>query len=82
MTTLEQRNVSAAYTLNGSIQPNDQIEFKVTLSNSNYVLYEANITKYYNPTTLISDNPDNDALTNWTQSGGSWAVAVATHNHR
>ena len=72
MATLEQRNVSAAYTLDGSIQPNDEIEFKVTLSNSNYVLYEANITKYYNPSTIISDNPDSDALSNWTQSGGSW----------
>ena len=57
-----------------SIQANDEIEFKVVLTNdyaSDNVLYEANIIKRYQPNTLFEDNPDSDNLTNWTQTG-SW----------
>lgn len=75
--TLEQRDVNISYTLSPTIQPNDLIQYKVTLTNdyaSDNVLYEANITKIYNPTMLFNDNPDVDNLTNWTASGGSWFV--------
>jgi|GEM_PF-216313 len=72
---LEQRTVTAAYTLDANIQPNEEIEFQVTLSNDDgYVMYQANIIKLYNPTVLFSDNPDINNLGNWTASGGSWGV--------
>ncbi len=72
---LEQRTLTAAYTLNGGIQPNDIIEFQVTLSNDDgYVMYQANIIKYYNPTVLSVDDPDTTGMANWTTSGGSWST--------
>ncbi|WP_298343552.1 M14 family zinc carboxypeptidase, partial [uncultured Algibacter sp.] len=76
---LEQRTVTAAYTLDAGIQPNDEIEFQVTLSNDDgYVMYQANIIKLYNPSVLFIDNPDIDNLTNWTASGGSWGTITTT----
>ncbi|PWH82177.1 hypothetical protein DIS18_13025, partial [Algibacter marinivivus] len=76
---LEQRTVTAAYTLDAGIQPNDEIEFQVTLSNDDgYVMYQANIIKLYNPSVLFTDNPDIDNLTNWTASGGSWGTITTT----
>ena len=39
-------------------------------------MYEANINKRYNPTVIFVDDPDNDNLTNWTQSGGTWSTTV------
>lgn len=72
---LEQRTINIAYTLNPAIAANDQIEFKVVLTNnyaSDNVLYEANITKQYTPSVIFGDNPDTDNLSNWSTSGGSW----------
>ena len=69
---LEQRIVNIPYTLDAGIQPNDEIEFKVVLTNdyaTSNVLFEANIVKRYTPTTLFTDNPDTDNLTNWTSTG-------------
>lgn len=66
---LDQRNVNISYTLDSGILPNEKIEYKVTLTNnyaSDNVLYEANVSKYYNPTEIFVDA---DNLTNWT---GSW----------
>ncbi|WP_170064040.1 M14 family metallopeptidase, partial [Jejuia pallidilutea] len=78
---LEQRKVTAAYTLNPGIQPNDEIEFQVTLSNDDgYVMYRANILKIYNPSVLFTDNPDTDNLTNWTASGGSWGTTTDAYS--
>ena len=77
MTILQQNNVNISYTLDPSIQANDEIEFKVVLTNdyaSDNVLYEANIVKIYNPTTLLIDDPDTDNLTNWTPLGGTWST--------
>ncbi|TWO30721.1 zinc carboxypeptidase, partial [Seonamhaeicola sediminis] len=74
MVTLEQRNVSAPFTLNASIQPNDAIEFKVALSNDDGILYEANIIKYYTPTILFEDDEETNGISNWTASGGSWGT--------
>ncbi|NNL31599.1 MAG: T9SS type A sorting domain-containing protein [Flavobacteriaceae bacterium] len=75
---LEQRTVNIAYTLDPSIQADDDIEFKVVLTNnyaSDNVLYEANILKKYTPTILFEDDPDTDSLTNWTQTG-TWYTTV------
>lgn len=69
MAKLEQRNVTAALVLNSGIQPNDKIEYKVALSNSDYTFYEVNIVKYYQPTVLFADNPDSDtSLANWVET--------------
>ncbi|WP_372745508.1 M14 family zinc carboxypeptidase [Lutibacter sp.] len=71
---LEQRNLDVPYVLNASIQANDLIEFQVTVSNDDgYVMYKANIIKYYSPSILFSDVSDPTSLTNWT-STGSWGV--------
>ncbi len=75
MTILEQRNVTAALVLSPSILPNQKIEYKVTLSNDNYVLYEANYVKIYNPTVLFN-NLDSDVLTKWTQTG-TWVTTTS-----
>jgi len=78
---LEQRTVTAAYTLNAGIQANDKIEFQVTLSNDDgYVMYQANIIKYYNPTVLTVDNPDVTGISNWTTSGGSWGTTTDAYS--
>ncbi len=77
MTILEQRNVTAQMVLNGSIAANDKIEYNVQLSDGTNVFYNVNFEKYYQPTTLLSDNPDSDLLTNWTTSG-TWTASNAT----
>ena len=65
MAILEQRNLTASLVLNSGIQANDIIEYKVELSNDDTLFYEANITKSYQPTVLLSDNPDSDGLSHW-----------------
>ena len=78
---LEQRTLSAVYTLDAGIQPNDIIEFQVTLSNDDgYVMYQANIIKYYNPTVLEVDDPDTTGMSNWTTSGGSWSTTADAYS--
>ena len=72
MSVLEQRNVSIQLNL-GSIAVNDKIEYKVSLSNEDGVIYEANFEKYYQPTVLLADDPDVHGLTNWSSSG-SWTT--------
>ncbi|MDO1502257.1 DUF5011 domain-containing protein [Winogradskyella maritima] len=77
MAVLQQNNVSINYTLNSGIQPNEEIEYKVTLTNdytTDNVLFEANIKKIYSPNVVLADNPDATGLNNWTANGGSWAV--------
>jgi chitodextrinase len=77
MSVLQQNNINISYTLDPSIQADDEIEFKVVLTNdyaSDNVLYEANIVKTYSPSNVISDDPDTDNLSNWTSSGGSWST--------
>jgi len=79
---LDQRNIDISYTLDAGIQPNDKIEYKVVLTNdyaTDNVLFEANINKLYNPAIIFVDDPDNDNLTNWTQSGGTWSTTVNGH---
>jgi len=78
MNILEQRNVNIPFTLNGGIQANDKIEYKVTLTNdyaTENVLYEANIVKYYQPTEIFTEGP-NENLSNWTGSG--WSTTGTT----
>lgn len=77
---LDQRIVDISYTLDSGIQTNDKIEFKVVLSNdyaTDNVLFEANISKLYNPTVIFADDPDVDNLTNWTQSGTWYTTSDA-----
>ncbi|WP_152603844.1 M14 family zinc carboxypeptidase, partial [Jejuia pallidilutea] len=73
-TKLEQRNLTVSYTLDSGIQPNDEIEFQVTLSNDDFELYQANYVKYYQSNVLFQDNPDVSGTSNWTTSGGSWGT--------
>ena len=73
-TKLEQRNLNIPYTLNAGIQPNEEIEFQVTLSNDDFIIYRANYVKYYQPSILFADN-DTD-ISNWTTSGGSWGTTT------
>ena len=75
MTILEQRNITAQIILNGSIQPNDKIEYNVKLSDGTNVFYNVNFEKYYQPTLLLNDNPDlNSIATNWNLTG-TWTTS-------
>jgi hypothetical protein len=74
---LEQRNLNIPYVLNAAIQPNDEIEFQVTLSNDDFIIYQANYVKYYQPTLVFQDN-DTDT-SNWTTSGGTWGTTADAH---
>ena len=80
MTILEQRNVTASMVLSSSILANQKIEYKVTLSNGDYTLYEANFVKVYNPTVLFNNNPDVDLLTKWTTTGGTWVNSTSAYS--
>jgi hypothetical protein len=80
MTILEQRDVTAQIILNGSIQANDKIEYRIQLSDSDgNIFYDANFEKYYQPSILFSDNPDVTGTSNWTTSGG-W-VSTTTDSY-
>jgi len=76
MSILEQRNVTATIELNPAIDPNEKIEYTVRLENSNHVIYETNIVKYYQPTVLLFDNPDTNLLNNWSVNG-NWITTTA-----
>ncbi|SDS14311.1 Fibronectin type III domain-containing protein [Formosa sp. Hel1_31_208] len=65
-----QRTVTATMQLNPAITANEKIEYNVTLSNDDGVIYEANYEKYYQPTLLFDHDPDATGLTGWTQVGG------------
>ena len=78
MSIFEQRNVTAQIILNGSISPNEKIEYRVQLANGDgIVFYDANFEKYYQPSVLFSDNPDTDLLTNWNTTG-TWTASTAS----
>lgn len=82
MTVLEQRSVSISYTLDPSIQMNDTVRFKVTLTNdyaTDSILYEAEIEKIFQPVVVFQDNPDLDGISNWTASGG-WVETLAGYS--
>jgi hypothetical protein len=78
MTILQQTNVTAALVLSPAIKANEKIEYKISLSNGDYVLYEANYVKLYNPTVLFNNNPDVDLLTKWTATGTAWVNTTST----
>lgn len=83
MSVLEQRLIAINYTLDPSIQMNDTIKFKVTLTNdyaNDSLLYEMEIEKIYQPTVLFQDNPDIDGLSNWTPTGGSWSETTDSYS--
>ena len=68
MAVLEQRNLSAAMTLNPSIQPNEKIEYTIALSNDDGVFYEATIEKYFQPNVLLFSDPQ-VGFTDWNATG-------------
>lgn len=74
MDVLEQRSVSAAYTLDAGIQANDPIEYKVTLSNDVHTIYEATFIKYYTPTVITTA----DGISNWSTT--SWSEVTTGFN--
>jgi hypothetical protein len=80
MTVLQQRNITAAIVLSPTILPNQKIEYKVTLSNGDFVLYDANYEKIYSPTVLFNDNPDTNLLSNWTTTGGTWVNSTSAYS--
>ena len=78
MNVLDQNDVTAQIVLNGSIQPNDKIEYNVQLSDGTNVFYNINVEKYYQPNVILSDDPDaNSITTNWNLSG-TWTASNAT----
>lgn len=78
---LEQRELLVPYTLDSGIQTDDIIEFQITLSNDDgYVMYQANIVKFYSPTVLFYDNPDVDGLANWNNGGGTWNTTTDAYS--
>lgn len=79
MNMFEQRNLSIPMVLSNAIQNGDRIEFKVTLSNDDFVMYETNIVKYYNPTVLFSHNPDTQNLTGWIATG-AWSTTTDAYS--
>ncbi|WP_298556711.1 M14 family zinc carboxypeptidase, partial [uncultured Algibacter sp.] len=76
-TKLEQRNLTVPYTLDAGIMPNDEIEYQITLSNDDFIIYRANYVKYYQPSILFQDNDIN--ISNWTTSGGSWGTTTDSY---
>ena len=76
MNALDQENVSIQIVLDSGIAANDKIEYKVSLSNEDGIIYEANFEKYYQPTVLFIDNPDVTGLTNWNSSG-TWSAVTS-----
>ncbi len=76
----EYRTLSVPYALDGSVQPNDKIEFQITLSNSDHVIYQTNMIKYYQPTVAFQDDPDNNGISNWTTSGGTWGTTTDAYS--
>ena len=79
MTILEQRNITTALVLSPSIKANEKIEYKISLSNGDFVLYEANYVKLYNPTVLFN-NTDTDLLTKWTATGSTWVNSSSAYS--
>ena len=73
MSKLEQRSTSAGYLLDAGIQPNDLIEYEVSLSNDQYVIHKAIYQKKYSPTILA----DGDGIANWT---GNWQASTSGYN--
>lgn len=74
MGVLEQRSISASYTLDAGIQPNEPIEYKVTLSNDIHTIYEATFIKYHAPTVITTA----DGISNWSST--SWSQVANGFN--
>ncbi|WP_338733413.1 M14 family zinc carboxypeptidase [Mangrovimonas cancribranchiae] len=88
MSVLDQNNVTAQITLDSGIQPNEKVEYNVTLEDdSGNIFYDVDYKKYYQPNVLFSDNPDNDGTSNWdatgqwsTTSNSSWSGSQSIRN--
>lgn len=78
MAVLVQENLSIQLVLDPGIAANDKIEYKVTLSNSDFIIYEATFEKYYNPTVIFEDNPDTDiSMANWVETS-NWSNSTVS----
>ncbi|MDG1333196.1 MAG: M14 family zinc carboxypeptidase [Crocinitomicaceae bacterium] len=83
MSVLQQNEVAINYLLDAGIQAFDTITFEVSLSNdyaSDNVLYTKTIQKIYQPNVIFRDDPDTDALSNWTSAGGSWSTTADSYS--
>jgi len=78
MSVLEQRNVTAAMQLNSNIGFDEEIRYRVKLSNENHDIYEAEIVKVFSPQVAFFDNAEAGNINNWTTSGGTWVNTNTT----
>lgn len=76
MGVLEQRNVTAVMQLNSNIGFDEEIRYRVKLSNEDHDIYEAEIVKIFSPQVAFFDNAEAGNLTNWT--GGTWVNTNST----
>lgn len=78
MSVLEQRNVTAVMQLNSNIGFDEEIKYRVKLSNEDHDIYEAEIVKVFSPQLAFFDNAEAGNLNNWTTSGGTWVNTNST----
>jgi hypothetical protein len=76
MSVLEQRNVTAVMQLNSNIGPDEEIKYRVKLSNEDHDLFEAEYVKVFSPVVAFFDNAEAGNLNNWT--GGTWVNTSTT----
>lgn len=76
MSVLEQRNVTAVMQLNSNIGFDEEIKYRVKLSNENHDIYEAEIVKVFSPQLAFFDDAEAGNLNNWT--GGTWVNTSST----
>ncbi len=67
--SLNANRVDVNFTLDSKTISNEEVVFKVQLSNGDFTLYDEEITKVFDPMVLFSDDPDTDGLLNWTGNG-------------
>ncbi|MDP2060038.1 MAG: T9SS type A sorting domain-containing protein, partial [Flavobacteriaceae bacterium] len=78
MSVLEQRNVTAVMQLNSNIGFDEEIKYRVKLSNEDHDIYEAEIVKVFSPQVAFFDNAEAGNLNNWTTAGGTWVNTNST----
>lgn len=76
MSVLEQRNVTAVMQLNSNIGFDEEIKYRVKLSNEDHDIYEAEIVKVFSPQVAFFDNAEAGNLNNW--AGATWTNTNTT----
>ncbi|MCC6689677.1 MAG: immune inhibitor A [Saprospiraceae bacterium] len=67
-----------SFNLPPAITDGQYVKFAWKVETTGYSYYDT-VTKFYNPTTLFSDNMETgSASTNWTITGGGWAYESST----